>query len=439
MEINKMKKRNAHETKITFGFPKIDRIKYIRETLAGHKATSGEKLSIPFRGKDAFLIPVIDVDLFLPKYRLNNGRVRATQVHYRIENSLAEGFFDIKYTEELSHQEHQHKILLLKKGKDAEDLLKYFKETQQSSPFILSSDGIIVNGNRRISAIRELYKDNTKSYSHFQHIRVGILPEGTTEDEIRKLESRLQNFPNIHRDYDWYDDALTIKQEVKNIGLKEYSQFRNETTKELQKIIECIKIGERYLEFIGKVGSYLELQNQDYACNEIFDGKKKIIKHIFLQPFFEVEAFKLMQFPEGDRNYNKIRDLANEDLLLQRYNELQKTISGKKSKAKVRSSKNKKISTPTPQEIITHTISSFHDLDDSNKRKHADDLKESISDSKERRENINKKEAVSNFLRVSLKLTTKALNAFTKSSTKAGLKELIKSIEENLSKLKKWL
>lgn len=434
-----MKKRSVHETDIIFGYPKIDRIKYIRQTLAGHKTTSGEKHPITFRGKDSFLISVIEVDLFLPKYRLNNGRVRATQEHYRIENSLAKDFFDIKYTEELSHQEHQHKILLLKKGEDNEDLLKFFKETQQTNPFILSSDGIIVNGNRRISAIRELYKSNTKSLNHFRHIRVGILPEGTTEDEIKRLESRLQNFPNIHRDYDWYDDALTIKQEVNNIGIKDFSQFRKETPKELQKIIECIKIGERYLEFLKKPGSFLELQNQKFACNEIFEGKKKIKRYIHLHRFFEVEAFKLMQFPEGDRNYSKIRDLANEDLLLQRYNESHKTILSKKSKVKAKTSKKKNIPTPTPQEILTHTISTFQNLDDSKKRKHADDLKENINDSKERRENFNKKEAVSNFLRGTLNLSIKALNAFTKSSTKAGLKELIDNIEENLSKLKKCL
>lgn len=434
-----MKKKNTHKTEITFGFPKIDRIKYIRQTLAGHKTASGEKHPIPFRGKDSFLIPVIEVDLFLPKYRLNNGRVRATQEHYRIENSLAKDFFDIKYTEEVTRQEHLHKVLLLKKGDANEDLLKFFKETQQTNPFILSSDGIIVNGNRRISAIRELYKEDTKGLSYFRYIRVGILPEGTTEDEIRKVESRLQNFPNIHREYDWYDDALTIKQEVGNIGLKEFSQFRKEKPQELQKIMECIRIGERYLEFIRKTGLFLELSNQKQACNEIFEGKKKIKRHTFLQRFFEVESFKLMQFPEGDRNYNKIRDLANEDLLLQRYNEMQKSISVKSNKGGTRVPKKKKVLPPSPQDVFTHTITSFQKLDESNKRKHADDLKENINDSKDRRENLNKKEAVLTFLRITFNFTNKALNAFTKSSTKVGLEELIESIEENLAKLKKWL
>ena len=221
--------------------------------------------------------------------------------------------------------------------------------------------------------------------------------------------------------------------------MKEFLQFRNENTQELQKLIECIKIGERYLEFIKKPGLYLELQTQKQACNEIFEGKKKIKQRSFLLPFFEIEAFKLMQFPEGDRNYNKIRELANETLLLQRYNESKHIISGTKTKRKKQPSKEKKSLDPTPQEVINHAISSFQTLDDLEKKKHTDNLKDTIIESKERRDNINKKEAVLTLLRQAFNLSNKAFNAFTKTSTKTGLKELIQDIEEILKKLKKCL
>jgi len=44
-----------------------------------------------------------------------------------------------------------------------ENLFKTFKENdklQQTDPLICSSDGIIVNGNRRLCAWRELYYNN---------------------------------------------------------------------------------------------------------------------------------------------------------------------------------------------------------------------------------------------------------------------------------------
>lgn len=99
--------------------------------------------------------------------------------------------------ESIEALEIQHDLLkqMLKKNPNA-DLREFFVDNIQEEPLILSHLGFVINGNRRLCAMREVrekkHKDsNRELYDRFQYIDVIILPP-CDEKDIDELEAQLQ-------------------------------------------------------------------------------------------------------------------------------------------------------------------------------------------------------------------------------------------------------
>src|SRR5690606_12464757 len=85
----------------------------------------------------------------------------------------------------------------------------------QREPILISSSGIVVNGNRRLSAMRELLRKADGSVDErFTNIRCAVLPPDVSRDEIDDIEADLQARPQTKLDYDWIGDARLIRRQV---------------------------------------------------------------------------------------------------------------------------------------------------------------------------------------------------------------------------------
>src|SRR6266404_5951237 len=73
------------------------------------------------------------VRIELPKYRIANGRTRASQQDYIATSNLAANFFDLSRAEDDEVQTAQHSILLemVRSSNPGRDLLKFFAKNQQ--------------------------------------------------------------------------------------------------------------------------------------------------------------------------------------------------------------------------------------------------------------------------------------------------------------------
>ena len=84
---------------------------------------------------------------------------------------------------------------------------KALESDGQTMPLLVTAWGVVVNGNRRLAAMREL----SLSDARFYYVDMMVLPEDATEDEIVDIELSLQMAPETKLPYGWTNDALAIE------------------------------------------------------------------------------------------------------------------------------------------------------------------------------------------------------------------------------------
>ena len=132
-------------------------------------------MEIDFKNVKNMIIPIVTLSIELPKYRLANGRTYDLQIEYLAKNtSLPNDFFE-KDPELESVQSVQHGLLKKLVGKK-KDLLEYFSEHEQGETLILNQDGFVINGNRRLCAMRELLLKDPVKYKHYEQITYRSIP-----------------------------------------------------------------------------------------------------------------------------------------------------------------------------------------------------------------------------------------------------------------------
>lgn len=160
-------------------------------------------------------LPVVDLDLNLPVYRLGNYRTQTRQMDHIRVKQLPSEFFKAG-EENVTAQQAQHSILLVfAKLGSGESVIPIYdvlqKGRQQNESLLLTSEGVVVNGNRRLAAMREIYASDPEGYKAFASVRAKILPAGLTAVEIKRIETRLQMTPQTLLPYDWVNEALAIR------------------------------------------------------------------------------------------------------------------------------------------------------------------------------------------------------------------------------------
>lgn len=289
-----------------FGAPILQRISEIKTKVADCKRFHG----IEFQGKYQD-IPVITVRIDFPVYRLANGRTRSFQREYLALNPDAPADLFKCDHDSFAAQSAQHDILY--KLVEEEDLLKAFKSEymQQTEPIVCTSEGVVVNGNRRLCAWRSLYYSDQNRYKHFQTISIAILPL-CDERDIEELEKRLQIQNPMRAEYHWHAIALMAKEDIQN-GKRDgdVAKSYGKSTQALHLLMDARDYAEQYLISIGKTDQWSLVDKDYYAFEQMVKGRKK------LQTQGEKELFESLAFSfitsgskEG-RLYELIPDIAD--------------------------------------------------------------------------------------------------------------------------------
>ena len=234
--------------------------------------TGARTNQIPFRDwegkttKEIFRLPIEYC-----RFRIENGRIRSRVKSYeKTKGPLLAG------------DENAQKIIFEFLGEqdptENNALKSLLKKNGQKEPAIITADGFLINGNRRLWALKTLSKEGEGQ--KFKYINVVILPgsdqpDSPTYEDIALLELRLQNQKTGKSDYTGIDKALQTRDYVKdgNITLKEilkddpiYADL-NEKKFEL-----ALKNFERdNFETLDLVDKYLKSRNQDGDYDSISD------------------------------------------------------------------------------------------------------------------------------------------------------------------------
>ncbi|MFF3763098.1 transcriptional regulator [Streptomyces sp. NPDC001922] len=178
----------------------------VKERLAEAAKTAGvkETLTIEWRGKPEH-VEVIDMPVDVLYFNPNTHRIRAQRSH--------DPAGDRKLDEDPwspESQEYLHYLLQAMpsnpndRDPDFDELLNSLRDFQQNEPGLITRDGILVNGNTRRAALKEIGN---------RHIRVGVLPESCTWEDINAVELSLQLRKDHRRDYSYINHLLAMEEQ----------------------------------------------------------------------------------------------------------------------------------------------------------------------------------------------------------------------------------
>ncbi|WP_344427889.1 transcriptional regulator [Streptomyces lavendulocolor] len=172
------------------------------------EASSGkgvpETLTIEWRTQP-LSVEVIDMPVDALYYNPGTHRIRAQRSHDPQRDLLLD---EDAWRPE--GQDYLHYLLQAqpadpsKRDPDFDALKDSLRDFKQNEPGLITRDGILVNGNTRRAALKELGVTN---------MRVGVLPESCTWDDINAVELSLQLRPDRRRDYSYINRLLAIEEQ----------------------------------------------------------------------------------------------------------------------------------------------------------------------------------------------------------------------------------
>lgn len=160
-----------------------------------------ETLTIEWRGTQIH-IPVISMPIELLAYNPNTHRIRAQR-----STDLAREADLEKDPWGHSAQNYLHNLLMgdpadpTKTDPSFTALQDDLKEHGQADPGIITRSGVLINGNTRRAALKQLSAPN---------IRVGVLPPDAGHEDLQSIELSLQLRKDHRRDYSFMNFLLAI-------------------------------------------------------------------------------------------------------------------------------------------------------------------------------------------------------------------------------------
>lgn len=249
-------------------------------TIAKRVAASKVKAEPIFNFRGGTHTPVLislPVDMLV--YRMENCRTFGAQQTEIAREGLAKDFFE-KGQEITTAQQAQHAILasLAKQGSESvTPVISVLEDEGQREPLLITSTGVVVNGNRRLAAMRELSfrKDGSRD-DRFLNIDVAVLPTDITRDEVDDIEADLQAKRETKLDYDWIGDAQLIRRQVskENRTTKAVAERLRRSKQDIENSLQALDEADLYLsEWIEKPGEYEEV----LAGQQIFGDLPKAL------------------------------------------------------------------------------------------------------------------------------------------------------------------
>jgi hypothetical protein len=212
--------------------------------------------TIEYRGVSRS-IEVVRLNPSIPLLNHDNSRIVAQlKVHPQRE---------IVLKDPISSESQNIIASILKSTEKFSDLKSELTELGQKQPGIITRQGVLVNGNTRLVAIREAGIDG---------FDVGVLPEDTTSEDCFDIEMSLQVRKLTHQDYTFTNRLLLIERYLErghsNDELIKRMGWKRNAKKELD-----LHLG--ILSLIEEIRSVNE-PPLDYA---FFDDKEQMLKDLY--------------------------------------------------------------------------------------------------------------------------------------------------------------
>lgn len=235
-----------------------------REKLKQAQLESGASELVFYQGSYRSL-PVVEVPIELPVYRANNGRLATRKADYIRMHSVEPTFFEQgEETPEVQSALFQM-LIEVAKSPDAPIYQELRKIRIQAERLLLTSDGVVVDGNRRLASMRALYEEDPESFDQFASVDAIVLPEDATNVDIELIEANRQLAPDTKLAYGWIDRRLKLRYHRYTLALAPKvicETYRLKSESQLNDELEELELAETYL------ADYLAMPNEYKLIDE---------------------------------------------------------------------------------------------------------------------------------------------------------------------------
>ncbi len=137
---------------------------------------------------------------------------------------------------------------------------------RQTEPLLITRTGLVVNGNRRLAAMRELRAAEPARFAGFAEIEAAVLPADTAAAELEYIEAALQMAPSLRLEYGWINRRLKLRRHARDLdrsaivaayGFKDAGAVDAELAE--------LDLAEGYLTWIGEPGHYDRIADDEVA------------------------------------------------------------------------------------------------------------------------------------------------------------------------------
>lgn len=261
--------------------------------------------------------PVYKVPLELLQYNVKNGRISTYITEY-------EDNHDILPSTDEGLNGVLEKYIIDSSPKSFKKTKENIRRFGQMISGVVLSNGVVVDGNRRFSALRQLHREGAGS--KFGYLEAIVLDETKyNEKELKTLELNIQhateekvNYNSIERLVDIYRDIIGPEAQF---SIEEYAAETNESVKDVQEQTEIAKLLVRYLEFLKQPLKFHIARHQKVAENlkEVYKNLKKVDQ----EDLFDVEQIMFMNifaYPKDTgRTIRKFKDALADSRLRSQY------------------------------------------------------------------------------------------------------------------------
>lgn len=229
--------------------------------------------TLPIRSGTTFNVYLIPVEYLAPN--VLNDRIAWKIREFEAEKGRKlspNNQDDVEYVYDLIEQENP---------KENVKTLKDLAEKGQQVDGIITKDGIIIDGNRRATLLRKLFKGAAskfnKNLEDFRFFKAIVLSEDIDDKEIMALETRIQIGEDKKLDY----NPICLYIKVDNLSSAEYNDqqianYMNISEAEVKDRREIFKLMNEYLEAIGKPNHYTLLE----GLEDQFINTKTVFKRM---------------------------------------------------------------------------------------------------------------------------------------------------------------